>query len=83
MIFLSIEDQQVQARSVYLKEPSCGNNRGYFFCNFTKIHDFTIAKSLLIGDLFYSAYAWQGLQDDYRTYCGLVSISKEEGHDNA
>ena len=30
----------------------------------------------------FNYFAWQGLKDDYRTYCGIISFSNR-GEDNA
>ena len=35
------------------------------------------------GAIAPSSTFWQGLQDDYQTYCGLISFPDEEGHTDA
>ena len=35
-------------------------------------------QTLMLGNI-----SWQGLQDDYQTYCGLISFPDEEGRTDA
>lgn len=43
---------------------------------------FVVKKSTLKGGRLL-IISWQGLQDDYQTYCGLISFPDEEGRNNA